>query len=118
VLCVDCGREATACRRCGWEWTGLPHDPQLARRGSCVSCRVIHLAGQRAGRASGVPESFGERPQRSRLLQRLADAGEAENDSRWRSYRLFGVLAERAGRRAEAVVRLEIELRGLDARSA
>jgi hypothetical protein len=89
----------------------------MARRGSCVSCRVIHLAGQRAGGSTGVPEAFAERSQRSRLLQRLADAGEAENDSRWRSYRIFGELADQARRRAEAVVRLEIELRTLDAQA-
>ncbi|HXA27918.1 MAG TPA: hypothetical protein VN193_04135 [Candidatus Angelobacter sp.] len=115
VLCVDCGREATACPRCGWEWTGLPRDPLLARRGTCVSCRVIHLAGQNA-RREDVPAAFAERAQRSRLLQRLADAGEAESESRWRSYRVFGDVAEWARRRAEAVVRLEIELRGIDAR--
>jgi hypothetical protein len=115
VLCVDCGREATACPRCGWEWTGLPRDPRLARRGNCISCQVIHLAGRRAAEAD-VPAAFTPRPQRSRLLQRLADAGEAESESRWRSYRVFGDVAERARRRAEAVVRLECELRALDVR--
>lgn len=116
MLCAGCGREATACPRCGWEWTGLPRDPRLAARGSCISCRVIHLAGRRAS-TDGVPASFGDRHQRSRLLQRLADAGEADSEARWRSYRLFAGVAERARRRAEAVVRLECELRSLDART-
>lgn len=116
VLCVACGREATACPRCGWEWTGLPSNPRLAARGSCISCRVIHLAGRRAAPGEGIPAGFGERPQRSRLLQRLADAGEAEAESRWRCYRLFAGVADKAGRRAAAVARLECELRALDAR--
>ena len=114
VLCADCGREATACPRCGWEWTGLPRNPRLASRGSCISCQVIHLAGRRA-RSEGVPAGFGERPQRSRLLQRRADAGEAESEARWRCYRVFAGVAEKAGRRAAAVARLECELRALDA---
>jgi hypothetical protein len=114
VLCVDCGREATACPRCGWEWTGLPRNPRLACRGSCISCQVIELTGRRA-RNDGVPESFGGRPQRSRLLQSLADAGEADSEARWRSYRTFGDLVAQAGRRAEVVARLEAELRTLDA---
>lgn len=115
VLCVDCGRAATACPRCGWEWTGLPRDPRLASRGSCISCRVIHLAGRRA-RSEGIPAGFGDRPQRSRLLQRLADAGEAESEARWRCYRVFAGVAAKAGRRAEAVARLECGLRALDPR--
>ena len=122
VLCVACGREATACPRCGWEWTGLPRDPRQAARGSCISCRVIELAGRRYTdriEATGVsvPTGFAARPQRSRLLQRLADAGEAESESRWRSYRTFGAVAARATRRAQAVVRLECELRALDPRA-
>jgi hypothetical protein len=120
VLCVECGREATACPRCGWEWTGLPSNPRYAARGSCISCRVIDLAGRRhsdraASASAGVPAGFVARPQRSRLLQRLADAGEAESESRWRSYRTFAPVAARATRRAEAVVRLECELRSIDA---
>jgi hypothetical protein len=115
VLCIGCGREATACPRCGWEWTGLPRNPRLARRGSCVSCTVLELAGRRAAEGGRVPEAFGPRPQRSRLLQRLADAGEKETESRWRCYELFGDVVERAGRRAEAVARLEAELRSLPA---
>lgn len=117
MLCADCGREATACPRCGWEWTGLPTDPRRARRGTCVSCQVIQLAGRRATTGASVPEAFGARPQRSRLLQRLADAGEAESESRWRSYQLFVDVAARARIRAEAVVRLESELRTLDVRT-
>jgi len=124
VLCTECGREAAACPSCGWEWTGLPRDPRLARRGACISCRVIHLAGRRATTGATatalvdeLPAGFVPRPQsRSRLLQRLADAGEAESEARWRCFRLFGEVAERAGRRAEAVVRLETELRSLDPR--
>jgi hypothetical protein len=112
VLCVECGREATACPRCGWEWTGLPRSPRVARRGRCISCQVIELSGRRAG-AQHVPAAFGERPQRSRLLQRLADAGESESERRWRCYRTFGHVVARAGRRAEVVARLEAELRTL-----
>jgi len=114
VLCVDCGREATACPRCGWEWTGLPRDPARARRGSCISCRVIELAGRRASTAD-LPTGFAPRPQRSRLLQRLADAGEAEAESRWRCFRRFAPVVAEASRHADAVVRLEAELRSLDA---
>jgi hypothetical protein len=77
---------------------------------------VIHLAGRRA-RSEGIPAGFGERPQRSRLLQRLADAGEAESEARWRTYRVFAGVAEKAGRRAAAVARLECELRSLDSRA-
>jgi hypothetical protein len=112
VLCVECGREAAACPRCGWEWTGLPRNRRLARRGTCVSCRVLELVGRRAA-GTEVPEAFGERPQRSRLLQRLADVGEAESERRWRCYRTFGHVVARAGRRAEVVARLEAELRTL-----
>jgi len=124
VLCVACGREATACARCGWEWTGLPRDPRRARRGSCISCRVVSLAGKRATQTAqlvateetedAVPAAFAGRPVRSRLLQRLADAGEAESDARWRSFRTFASVADRATRRAEAVIRLESELRSID----
>jgi hypothetical protein len=71
---------------------------------------VLDLAGRRAGQAT-VPKAFDERPTRSRLLQRLADAGEAEGESRWRCYELFGEVVEQADRRAEAVARLEAGLR-------
>jgi hypothetical protein len=73
---------------------------------------VIELSGRRAA-ATALPEAFGERPQRSRLLQRLADAGGTEAERRWRSYRTFGHVVARAGRRAEVVARLEAELRTL-----
>ncbi|HEV7678461.1 MAG TPA: hypothetical protein VGQ42_07835 [Candidatus Dormibacteraeota bacterium] len=114
VLCAACGREATACPSCGWEWTGLPRNPRLARRGTCISCQVLDLAGRRAS-TTAVPEAFDERPTRSRLLQRLADVGEAEGESRWRCYRAFGEVVEQADRRAEAVARLEAGLRWLGA---
>jgi hypothetical protein len=39
-----------------------------------------------------------------------------ESESRGRLYRVCGDVAERARRRAEAVVRLECELRALDVR--
>jgi hypothetical protein len=117
VLCVDCGREATACPRCGWEWTGLPRDPRLARRGNCISCQVIHLAGRRAAEAD-VPAAFTPRPQRSRLLQRLADAGEHSDEARYRCYQRFADIAEQATRRAEALARLEAGLRNIESSRA
>jgi hypothetical protein len=75
---------------------------------------VLDLAGRRAVTAT-VPRAFDERPTRSRLLQRLADAGAAEGESRWRCYRAFGEMVEQADRRAEAVARLEAGLRWLGA---
>ncbi len=120
VLCEGCGREATACPRCGWEWTGLPRNQRLARRGSCISCQVLTLAERQPHSvgAKDVPAAFGDRPTRSRLLQRLADAGEAEGESRWRCYQIFGEVAERASRRAEAIARLEAGLRDGSASAA
>jgi hypothetical protein len=115
VRCQACGREANACPRCGWEWTGLPRSQRQARRGTCVSCQVLDLAGRR-GRPQ-VPQvfsdAFDERRHRSRLLQRLADAGETSGESRYRAYQLFGEVADRASRRAEVVARLEAGLRQL-----
>lgn len=124
VNCGGCGREANACPRCGWEWTGLPRSQRHARRGTCISCQVIDLAGRRqAARAAEVvadapppafAATFDATRARSRLLQRLADAGEAAAEARYRCYRRFGDVATQASRRAEAVARLEACLREID----
>jgi len=117
VHCDGCGRHANACPRCGWEWTGLPRAQRHARRGTCVSCQVLDLAGQRA--RPQVPQSFSDAfddgRSRSRLLQRLADAGESSGMSRYRAFQLFSDVAVRASRRAEAVARLEAGLRRMGA---
>jgi hypothetical protein len=116
VHCDGCGRHANACPRCGWEWTGLPRSQRQARRGTCVSCQVIDLA-ERQQRPT-VPQSFSDAfddgKTRSRLLQRLADAGETSGMSRYRAFRLFSDVAVRASLRAEAVARLEAGLRRID----
>lgn len=115
VHCDACGRQANACPRCGWEWTGLPRSNRQARRGTCVSCQVLELAGRRA-RPEIPPaftDAFDPHRTRSRLLQRLADAGETSGMSRYRAYQLFAGLAQTASRRAEAVARLEAGLRRL-----
>jgi hypothetical protein len=98
----------------------LPRNQRLARRGHCISCQVLDLAGRRPEgvEVKDIPAAFGDRPTRSRLLQRLADAGEAEGESRWRCYQLFGEVVERASRRAEAIARLEAELRDRSASAA
>jgi hypothetical protein len=117
VHCDACGRHADACPRCGWEWTGLPRSQRNARRGTCVSCQVIELSGRR-GRPE-VPRAFAdvfeEGRVRSRLLQRLADAGEQTGQSRYRAFQAFATLAEEAERRADAVARLEAGLRRMGA---
>jgi hypothetical protein len=120
VNCGGCGRAADACPRCGWEWTGLPRGQRLSRRGSCISCQVLEIAGtrQQERRASGqMPRAFAttfdSTRARSRLLQRLADASEGAAESRYRCFRLFADVATTASRRAEAVARLEARLRGL-----
>jgi hypothetical protein len=117
VRCDGCGRQADACPRCGWEWTGLPRSQRRARRGSCVSCQVLELAGRRqhAEVPPAFSDAFDDGKVRSRLLQRLADAGEGTGMSRYRAYRLFVEVADQADRRAEAVARLEAGLRRLSA---
>jgi len=123
VNCGGCGREANACPRCGWEWTGLPRSQRHSRRGTCISCQVIELAGRRRGAhaedtvATPPPAfaaTFDATRARSRLLQRLADAGEGAAEARYRCYRRFADVADQASRRAEAVARLEASLRELD----
>ena len=120
VNCGGCGREAHACPRCGWEWTGLPRVPRHSRRATCISCQVLELAGerQRERRASremppAFASTFDATRARSRLLQRLADSSEGAAESRYRCFRLFADVATTASRRAEAVARLEARLRGL-----
>lgn len=122
VNCGGCGREAHACPRCGWEWTGLPRGHRASHRGVCISCQVLDLAAQRPRHAVAVaeidepPPAFASafdnntRP-RSRLLQRLADSTERTAETRYRCYRLFADVAGRASRRADAVARLEAQLR-------
>ncbi len=122
VNCGGCGREAHACPRCGWEWTGLPRAERTSRRGTCISCQVLELAGQRRREREELPPTvptafagtFDATRARSRLLQRLADAGESAALSRYRAYRLFADVAQRASRRADAVARLEAQLRDDD----
>jgi hypothetical protein len=120
VRCDACGRESSACPRCGWEWTGLPRSARAARRGACVSCAVIKLDARRS--RPEIPRAFcdlfDERKHRSRLLQRLADAGEISGETRFRAYQLFGEVVTRASRRAEAVARLEAGLRLLGGAAA
>ena len=132
VNCGSCGRDAHACPRCGWEWTGLPRSERQARRGACISCQVLELAGERQ-RARAVPAAtavtagapeIADRPPaafagtfdatraRSRLLQRLADSGEQAAESRYRCFTRFADVVVEASRRADAVARLEARLRG------
>lgn len=120
VHCDGCGREAEACPRCGWEWTGLPRSQRQARRGSCVSCQVLELAGRRQRREvpRAFADAFDDSRTRSRLLQRLADSTEQHGHARYRAYRAFAGLAHEADRRAEAVARLEAGLRRMSALSA
>jgi hypothetical protein len=119
VNCGGCGREAHACPRCGWEWTGLPRSPRPSRRATCISCQVLDLASQRQRERQAAPEmppafagTFDATRARSRLLQRLADSSEGAAESRYRCFRLFADVATVASRRAEAVARLEARLRG------
>ena len=126
VNCGGCGRAAHACPSCGWEWTGLPRSERHSRRGSCISCQVLELAGQRQRTTTtATPEeqrevplafeaSFDATRARSRLLQRLADAGESASQARYRCYRIFAEMASEASRRADAVARLEARLRDVD----
>jgi hypothetical protein len=121
VSCGGCGREANACPRCGWEWTGLPRSQRHTRRGTCISCQVIELAGRRQ-RPAEVPSTFSNAfdpvRARSRLLQRLADAGEYSDEARYRCYQRFADIAEQATRRAEALARLEAGLRSIESSHA
>lgn len=127
VNCGGCGREAHACPRCGWEWTGLPRSQRYARRGVCISCQVLDLAGEkRQERELADAEARRDRPPaafagafdatraRSRLLQRLADAGEQAAEMRYRCFQVFADVVEQADRRADAVARLEARLRDAD----
>jgi hypothetical protein len=119
VNCGGCGRAANACPRCGWEWTGLPRSHAAAHRGVCISCQVLDLAAERQhlGAAdvdrppSAFASTFDSTRARSRLLQRLADSTERTAETRYRCYRLFADVAIRAHRRADAVARLEAQLR-------
>ena len=125
VLCGACGREASACPRCGWEWTGLPRNARAEHRIHCVSCRVLRISNDRemVGRGGqveqphnpSVPSAFASRSSRSRLLQRLADAGEADGEKRYRACRAFAEAVAEASRRAEVIARLEAGLRRLPA---
>lgn len=114
VACGGCGRQANACPRCGWEWTGLPQAHRHTRRGTCISCQVIDLAGRR-NRPSEIPTTFSSAfdpvRARSRLLQRLADAAEHADEARYRCFQRFGDITADAVRRAEVVARLEAGLR-------
>jgi hypothetical protein len=125
VNCGGCGREAHACPRCGWEWTGLPRSQRHARRGVCISCQVLDLASERrqerqredaTARRERPPAAFAgafdATRARSRLLQRLADAGEQAAELRYRCFQVFADTVEQADRRADAVARLEARLRG------
>ena len=131
VNCGGCGRDAHACPRCGWEWTGLPRSERQARRGACISCQVLELAGERqqarrvAIEAAEAPEAadlppaafagaFDSTRARSRLLQRLADSGEQAAESRYRCFTRFSDVVVEASRRAEASARLDARLRGFD----
>jgi ferredoxin len=114
VACGGCGRQADACPRCGWEWTGLPRSERPVRRGRCISCQVIELSGRRQ-RQGQPPDTFAAAfdpvRARSRLLQRLADTAEQSDESRYRCYRRFSAITAHAVRRADVVARLEAGLR-------
>src|SRR5205807_4988683 len=109
VSCTGCDRLATACTRCGWEYSGRSLDaggaPDADQPNPCVSCVVVELAGRprtpKAVVATGAPGATEHRAQHD------ADTLETLHRAWFSTHRTFADTVDEAMRRAIARARLE-----------
>jgi hypothetical protein len=112
VSCTGCDRLASACTRCGWEYSGRQVDAAGVPEGepsSCVSCVVVELTGSPRTRSEALLGARGA----AQSAQHDADTLETWHGTWLRAHRAFAGAVDEAMRRALVRARLEAALERL-----